>query len=127
MGMYTELHYNAEIKPDAPESVVNILRFMLGETETQPELPQHPLFQTDRWRWMLTSDSCYFDANSHSTLRYDDISKSHYLCVRCNLKNYCNEIQQFCDWVRPYINKEPGDFLGFSRYEETETPTLIYA
>jgi hypothetical protein len=49
-----------------------------------------------------------------------------YLCIRCNFKNYSNEIKHFCDWIYPYLSKFPGDFLGFTRYEETEMPTLIY-
>lgn len=127
MGMYTELHYNAELKRDIPDGVLTILRFMLGGTKQEPETPDHELFGCTRWRGMLRSDSYYFDADTSSTLRYNDISQSYYLCIRCNLKNYSNEIENFVDWIRPYINKQDGDFLGFSRYEESETPTLIYA
>lgn len=127
MGMYTEFHYNAELSSNTPESVVKILEFMLGNTEQPVGLPEHPLFKTDRWQHMLISDSYYFDADTHSTLRYDDNAESYYLCIRCNLKNYCDEIRKFCDWIRPYINKEQGEFLGFSRYEECESPELIYA
>jgi len=76
---------------------------------------------------MLHCDSYYFDADTHSTLRYDDIIGSYFLCIRSNFKNYDDEIQSFIDWIRPYINKSEGDFLGFWRYEEDEEPTLIYA
>lgn len=125
--MYTELHYNTELKRDVPDSVINILRYMLGETEDKPETPNHDLFSCNRWRMMLKSDSYYFDADTHSTLRYDEISGSYYLCIRCNLNNYDNEIEKFCNWIRPYLEKQKGDFLGFSRYEEDEAPELIYA
>ena len=128
MGMYTELHYNTQLKTNVPESVINVLRYMLGETEDEPKTPVHELFSgASMWRFMLRSDSYYFDADTHSTLRYDDVSKSYYLCIRCSLKNYYGEILLFCDWIRPYINKTEGEFLGFSRYEESETPELIYA
>ena len=126
MGMYTELHFNSELKQDTPESVIKILEFMLGNGEEPAELPNHELFDTTRWRGMLKGDSYYFDADTHSTLRFDDISKSYYLCVRCNVKNYDDEIEKFIDWVMPNLDKYDGDFLGFSRYEETEEPTLIY-
>ena len=76
---------------------------------------------------MLLCDSYYFKADTHSTLRYDEISETWFLCVRCNVKNYQNEIEKFVDWILPYCDTLPGDFLGFSRYEETEKPTLIYA
>lgn len=75
---------------------------------------------------MLRCDSYYFDADTHSTLRFDDISDSYYLCIRTNLKNYGQEIRHFVDWIMPYLDKFEGEFLGFSRYEETEEPTLIY-
>lgn len=127
MGMYTELHYNTALKVDVPNNVLDVLRYMLGETEEKPEIPEHDLFNTTRWPNMLRSDSYYFDGDTHSTLRHDDNTDTHYLCVRCNLKNYDDEIFLFVNWIRPYIDKNPGDFLGFSRYEEAVTPDLIYA
>lgn len=125
MGMYTELHLNTELVKDTPETVIDALQFMLGETEAEPKI-DHPLFDTDRWSFMLRSDSYYFDADTHSTLKLDDINGKYYLCIRCNVKNYCSEIEKFLDWIKPYLDKYPGDFLGFKRYEETETPTLLY-
>lgn len=131
MGMYTELHLNSEIRKDTPENVLRVLRYMLSTSEEEAaaisfEKPDHPLFGETRWRFMLLSDSYYFDADTHSTLRFDDIAKSHYLCIRCNLKNYDREIAKFCDWVAPYLDKQDGEFLGFSRYETDEWPTLLF-
>lgn len=100
---------------------------MVGDGEEPTNLPDHPLFDTERWGTMLQCDSYYFVADTYSTFRFDDIGQSWYLCVRCNLKNYDNEIEKFVDWIMPYIDAREGDFLGFSRYETTETPTLIYA
>lgn len=126
MGMYTELHFNAELRADVPAEVVTLLRAMVGDTDFPTSFPEHPLFSCDRWKGMLQSDSYYFAADTHSTMRYDDIGKAWMLCIRCNLKNYCQEIQKFIDWIEPYILAYEGDFLGFSRYEQTEEPTLIY-
>ncbi len=44
MGMYTEFHYNTELKRNVPESVIEILRYMLGKNKTKPKLPEHGLF-----------------------------------------------------------------------------------
>lgn len=125
MGMYTEIHFNSELRRDTPSEVLAVLRYMLGDGD-EPPLPDHPLFSTTRWRYLFTMDSYYFDADTHSTLRFDDIAKTHFLCVRSNIKNYDGEIEAFLDWIDPYLEKYPGDFLGFSRYEETEQPTLIF-
>lgn len=127
MGMYTELHFNSELKKDISPEVIKVLEFMVNGGTAEPEVPDHPLFNSNRWRFMFRCDSYYFDADTHSTLRFDDISNSYYLCIRCNLKNYGDEIQNFVDWIRPYLEKRSGDFLGFSRYEEMEEPTLIFA
>lgn len=127
MGMYTEFHFNSELKEDVPESVLAVLRYMLPSDNEQPEppLPDHPFFKCERWRMLLTMDSYYFDADTHSTLRLDH-DESYYLCVRSNLKNYDNEINRFVDWITPYLDKFGGEFLGFKRYEEIEVPTLLY-
>jgi len=65
--------------------------------------------------------SCYFDGPG-----YFNCTDTHCLQVRGNLKNYESEIDTFIDWITPYLNKLPGDFLGFERYEECTEPTLIY-
>lgn len=127
MGMYTEIHFNSKLKANLPKNIVDVLQYMIGERENEPELPDHEFFNCDRWRSLFRMDSYYFDADTHSTLRFDDISSAYYLCVNANLKNYDNEIEKFIDWIMPYLNKDEGEVLGFYRYEETETPTLIYA
>lgn len=38
------------------------------------------------------------------------------------LKNYDSEIEEFLDWLEPYIGTE--GFIGYMRYEEWEDPTL---
>lgn len=127
MGMYTELHFNSELKKTTPVEVLDVLGYMLGEREEKPsDLPEHPLFGTERWQIMLRMDSYYFDADTHSTMRFDEISETFYLCIRCNLKNYDSEIEHFIDWIMPHLDKYDGNFLGFYRYEEDEEPTLIY-
>jgi hypothetical protein len=125
MGMYTELHYNAELRKDVPTQVLDALRWMLGELDQPVDLPDHPLFKMTRAGFMLRCDSYYFAADTHSTLRLDDIDKQYRICIRCNLKNYEGEIEAFCDWIDPYVDAYDGDFLGFSRYEESEDPELI--
>ena len=127
MGMYTEIHYNAELKKDVPDEVIAVLKYMMDSDRlVPPPLPDHPLFETDRWVIMFQCDSYYFSADTHSTLRFDDISKSYFLCIRSNLKNYDNEIEKFIDWISPYLDEWREDYLGHYRYEESTIPTLIF-
>ena len=127
--MYTELHYNATI-PAPNGLVVDTLHYMIsgvvGSAWPEDRTPDHPLFRTERWRFMLNSDSYYFPAKTHSQLKFDDIIEGWRLGVRCNLKNYDGEIEHFVDWLAPHI-EENGTLLGFYRYEEDREPTLIYA
>ena len=124
MGMYTEFHFNAELKENTPKTVINTLSHMVKGEDTDPL--DHSLFKTSRWKSMLTCDSYYFAADTHSTLRYDASSRRYYLCIRCNLKNYDSEIEAFVDWIMPYVAGEDGDFLGFYRCEDTQVPMGIY-
>ena len=126
MGMYTQLHYGAQLRTDVPESVIEILKVMVGDEETVPTtLPDDPLFTHDRWRWMLQCDSYYFDYKTTHLLDFDEIAKQWWFNVTCNLKNYEDEIALFVRWIAPYVDAEPGDFLGYHRYEEDEAPVLL--
>ena len=122
MGMYTELNIGVEINNNP--KVIQKLKFMLGDSDKDVEII-HPLFEnTERWRFMLNSGSYYFDGQTDSKLFRDDLygnKPMYFLNVRCNLKNYCDEIKLFLDWLCPYIKTE--GFLGYTRYEEQYNPT----
>jgi len=139
MGHYTELHFNAEIRKDAPKRVTDTLSILVrgdfgsyreeGKWMCHDDLRidvDHPFFRLSRSTTMLTCDSCYFSSESYSTFKFDKYAKAWILCVRCNLKNYNDEIELFLDWVLPYVESEPGNMLGFFRYEYDPVPTLIY-
>ena len=125
MGMYTELNIGVQIVND--EKAIKKLNYMLNESDKDIQI-EHPLFDNKRrWRYMLQCDSYYFDSQTDSKLYRDDLYKDdpmYFLNVRCNLKNYNDEIELFLDWLCPYIMTE--GFLGYMRYEEAESPTLIY-
>ena len=46
------------------------------------------------------------------------------LNVRCDLKNYEDEIELFLKWIYNYATTR--GFVGYMRYEEDYNPTLIY-
>lgn len=124
MGMYTELNINVCLKDDVPKWVIDILKFQVGDIKDMPQITDHNLFNCHRWEWMLRMDSYYFDADTHSTLRFSDNARCWYLNVQCNLKNYDNEIDEFIDFIKPYVDTD--GFWGHKRYEEFDDPTLIY-
>ncbi len=122
MGTYTELVLAIKIKT-TDTTYIDILNFMINDKEAEIK-SNHPLFSTQRWVSMLQSDSYYFDGTSHSEFFYDKIPHSWFLTVRCNLKNYDGEINKFLDWIKP-VSSTFG-FVGYTRHEEQESPTLIY-
>lgn len=127
MGMYTELVFASRLKRNTPQDVVDILRAMTEEEGYELlNIPGDNFFKCDRWRWLFTCDSYYFDGETNTIFTYDDILKTYILTIRSNLKNYNLEIQKFLKWIKPYLDKYEDDFLGYYRYEEDESPTLIY-
>lgn len=125
MGMYTALHMNVTLRNDTSESVIRTLKTMLGQEEHRAT-PNHPLFQTGRWEYMLRCSSYYHNNWVASELTHDVHAKCYFLRVQCDFKNYDNEISKFIDWISPYLEAESGEFLGYYRYEEDEHPTIIY-
>ena len=127
MGMYTELDFHVRLVEETPEEVINLLRYMVGDTGNSPlDLPDHPLFSTHRWSMMCRGGSYYFPADPRAYLRYDKIADQYFLGVRSNLKNYDHEIALFVDWIMPYVDACIGEYLGYMMYEEDATPSVIF-
>ncbi len=126
MGMYTVLNLSVELKKNTPQNVIDTLNHMLRSNmeDMFHTKPEHPLFNTQRWDHMLKCDSYYFAEETQHTFHLDPISKQYYLTVITNLKDYDGEIEKFLNWIKPYV--EPRGFAGYSRYEESEEPKLIY-
>lgn len=124
MGMYTELYLRCELRQETPKDVISLLREMvMGDHEVPDTTP----FGDGRRPWMLRSCSHYHFPFAKSSMDYIDLFDSWYLFVRCDLKNYDDEIGDFLRWVAPYINAYEGDYLGHTRYEEDRVPEhLIY-
>lgn len=135
MGMYTELVFGCNLKKNTPKEVIEAIEYMTGQRQyddtVEPELNiinlNHELFDCRRWSWMLNSDSEYFEGVSTSRIIEDNCFHDYRLSIRCNLKNYDNEIDKFINWIEPYIDCCGNELLGYKRYEENEFPTLYYS
>lgn len=124
MGMYTEFNAALCFKKNTPSSVIEIIECLLGDKEWPEKLPEHDFFKSSRFRMVLTCDSYYFPSISDSKMEQDRIDHRYHLNIRCNLKNYDDEIEKFLDFISTHIETE--GFLGYMRHEEFENPTLIY-
>lgn len=57
-------------------------------------------------------------------MEYNDVLNSWKVNIRASLINSDSEIENFLDWLAPYI--ATYGFIGYKRYEEYDDPTLVY-
>ena len=124
MGMYTHLVLNVNFATNTPKEIIDTVRYMVGDTDMEPPVKNHPLFKCDRWAICLCCDSCYFMGHTNTSMTFVECLNEWQLTVNSNCKNYLQEYQHFLDYIEPYI--EEKGYLGFIRYEEDDHPTLIY-
>lgn len=128
MGMYTEIYFCTMLDGSKTDQIAQTLCYMsTAENEPPAVLPDHPLFKTERWKWLMTGNSHYFVPESVVLFEFNDISKDYVLIFRSDIKNYSDEIGLFLDWIGPYISDRDMQHVGHYRYEEFDTPTLLYA
>ena len=130
MGMYTEMYVKAIFKENLPNDVVNIIEYMLGMGDIKVEdlkLPDHELFKTHRWEYMLRLASHYHTTFALNKFIYNEISENYFLVARADFKNYNGEIEKFFDWLKPYLQREfDKTLIGYSLFEGTTEPKLYY-
>ena len=119
MGMYTEIYVNVDLKPDTPDEIINVLRAMCEHDAAAKCLKNKPA----RWVYMFRSGSYYTPNTCCANLTFDSNSKQYSLLAKGNIKNYCDEIQKFFEFLRPWCE---GDFMGYYKYESDREPILVY-
>lgn len=120
MGMYTEIYVNVDFKDDTPDDVINTVRAICNQDHESSFLKDKP----NRWFMLFNNGSCYHTLTSVANLTFDKIGGHWSLLGKGDIKNYENEIQEFFDFIKPWCE---NDFIGYYRYEESRTPTLVYS
>jgi hypothetical protein len=120
MGMYTEIFVNVNLKKETPDEVLNVLRAMCFEGDEE-HLKGFPI----RWDRLFSDGSYYTPRTSCASLKWDRISEAWSLLGKGDIKNYEREIEQFFDWIMPWVDASPGEFIGYKRYEDSDLPTLV--
>lgn len=123
MGMYTELIFGAKFKKNTPDSVINTLRYWVGDTERSEGM------ESFEFRNPLHSASFYFGISTPvAVMNYDDIDNRWQLSSRSNIKNYGCDIELFLEWIKPYIEQGSGarEMYAIVIYEEADEPTIYY-
>ena len=125
MAMYTEIYINVDLKKETPDDVIRVLKamcYMLPNQECTEVLVDYP----DRWGSLFSNMSYYTPSTNCRFLEYDDITKRWSLLGKGDIKNYENEIEKFFEWIMPWIDASPGEFIGYSRYEDNDKPKLYF-
>jgi hypothetical protein len=119
MGMYTELVFQGEMIDILPWEVTDVFNYFFDEDGKFPfgeeNLPDHPFFKAPSWYCVGYVSSYYWTPFS---LRY---KSDRYGFLRCDIKNYSDEIPLFLDWISPYMTQ----FYGYYWYEEDDKPTVF--
>jgi len=119
--MYTEIYINVDLKKDTPNDVIGVLKAMCDQ-ECKEVLVDYPY----KWICLFSNMSYYTPSTNCRFLEFDNISNQWSLLGKGDIKNYGNEIEEFFEWIVPYVDGYPGDFIGYSRYEEDQKPTLMF-
>lgn len=130
MGMYTEIVFNARLKEDIPQEVVEIIKTLASPDffgKIIENAPNHAFFKTER-QWFMRGSSYYFPTTNKPQFKYDELAKYWSLSIRSNIKNYNSELEKFLDWIKPYIESGSGPrgLYATTQYEEDDTPTSYY-
>jgi hypothetical protein len=127
MGMYTELAINVSLKKNTPEDLINAIKYLMGQDYKEFK-KDHALFSCERAEFICKCDSYYFQGTVAEKFIYDEGSENWNLLIWHNLKNYDNEIEEFLDFIAPWIDPDNTcPCIGHTRYEEDEYITLIYS
>ncbi len=126
MGMYTEMIFGAELKRDTPNTVIESLKYMLGERNERPKDFPFSEYGID---FLFQGGSCYFAVSDPvNRMWFDDVSDAWRISTRSNIKNYNSEIETFLEWIEEYIESGSGynDMYAIVIYEEQTVPAIYY-
>lgn len=136
MGMYTEVFFRAEVMnlPDPAQALLTAVSSGDFESaEHAADQIDHEFFRKDRWLSVFCGCSAYFESDGGTVFK----QKQYPICggndfslqVQSSLKNYDGEAEAFFDWIRPYTAEAyiGGGFVGYTLYEEADSPILYYA
>ena len=118
MGMYTEIYVNVDLKKETPQEIIDTFRQLCAGLQPNG-FPERS--------GQLFSNSSYYTPNTEvCSLSYDETSRQWSFLGKGDLKNYSGDVEHFFDWLMPWVDGFPGDFVGYHRYEEDQKPTLVF-
>ncbi|MFD1427635.1 hypothetical protein JOD24_001438 [Kroppenstedtia sanguinis] len=134
-----ELVVAFNLRSDAPEIVIRTLDYMTNIAKSidaeEPDFdpPDHPLFQTENWEFMLWRNDGSFAGFPYSELQIVEVNGEKYIdvVIRTYISLGFEQIAHFIEWIKPFIEGagEGKHFIGYWRFEDDEfydTPHIIH-
>lgn len=121
MSMYTEIYVNVDFAENVSQDIISTIEAMCNGDSASEYLKDKP----KRWSYLFNNGSYYTPYTSCANLTYDTVSRQYSLIGKGDIKNYNNEIEEFFEYIKPYVDNST-EFMGYYRYEETKEPTLVY-
>ncbi len=126
MGYYTELKVVFWLKKDTPKQVIDLLKRViidqdLGHDKTlfgsedvfKPDI-DHSFSKCNNWYMLFLGTN--FDDDKGREMH--EVSGRWLVKIHSDFKNYGNEIDEFIDWISPYIaGRKKKQFIGYWKGE----------
>jgi len=128
MGMYTELIFGASLKKSTPENIIHDIQQIVDwRDEKIDEMTLKTDISENTLQRVFCSSSFYFGVHT-SLVYFRNEDGEKILSIRTNCKNYNGEIQEFLEWIEPYVEYGSGtkDMYAIVTYEEDSEPTIYY-
>ncbi|MFR9773078.1 hypothetical protein [Nocardia sp. SC052] len=135
MANMTELFLRVHLRDDTPAGLLDWLEKIAAGNDLEA-YDAHPFFACRRWHLALTGVDEISTPIVGPPLAFGRGSVDGYelrsmLTVHSAFRHYDGEVAAFLDWITQFVDADPGDFLGYSLYEdgydgEPEMPTLIH-
>lgn len=104
MGMYVELIFNAELKKDTPDEVIDTLKYMIDNDYDAPAPEpissgkiEGRLFEHDYSSYPVLDPTC--------SLHFSKEDQKLTLYIRLVYNNNNNQIEHFLKWIKTYIRR----------------------
>lgn len=120
--MFTELILGCSLTKDLPKECVNALNNCINSSDVIIDDFSKKYELMD----ICYSESAYF--GSSSNCKFEEYPDYYQLSIRSNLKNYFKEIENFLDYLKPYVLLGSGinNFYAIVTYEEDSYPTIWF-
>jgi hypothetical protein len=125
--MYTEVFFRAHLKRDAPPELLDWFDHIANGDDTIVEgkpdpwqpFDDHPFFDKARdWERVFCSGGAVYQISRRVQFRRSTTSYEYSELI-CHASAKYVPIDEFVDWISPWLLESPGDFLGYSLYEDS--------